>query len=110
MVKTETVVIRRSILSARNKVACGLTGKPKNPIVGIDAENVDNQLSTVGYVKYIFKFYMLAGNSRRVHDYMDSKAEIIEKMRAILFNWHIEVHIKFELMPETLYLTTYIVN
>jgi hypothetical protein len=31
-------------------------------------------------------------------------------MRAILADWIIEVHHKFELMPETLYLTMYIID
>ncbi|KAL7225014.1 hypothetical protein ACSBR1_020317 [Camellia fascicularis] len=48
--------------------------------------------------------------SGRVHDYMDSQPEINEKMRAILVDWLIEVHNKFELMLETLYLTINIVD
>lgn len=31
-------------------------------------------------------------------------------MRAILADWMVEVHSRFELMPETLYLTIYIVD
>lgn len=53
--------------------------------------------------------YILQSESQ-VHDYMDSQAEINEKMRAILVDWLIEVHHKFELMPETLYLTINIVD
>ncbi|KAK9266076.1 hypothetical protein L1049_003538 [Liquidambar formosana] len=41
---------------------------------------------------------------------MDTQPEINEKMRAILVDWLIEVHNKFELMPETLYLTINIVD
>lgn len=41
---------------------------------------------------------------------MDSQPEINEKMRAILIDWLIEVHQKFELNPETLYLTINIVD
>ena len=40
-----------------------------------------------------------------VHDYMGSQPDINAKMRSILVDWLIEVHRKFELMPETLYLT-----
>jgi G2/mitotic-specific cyclin-B, other len=36
--------------------------------------------------------------------------EVNPKMRAILADWIIEVHHKFELMPETLYLTMYIID
>lgn len=41
---------------------------------------------------------------------MDSQPEINSKMRAILVDWLIEVHRKFELMPESLYLTINIVD
>ena len=41
---------------------------------------------------------------------MDSQPEINFKMRSILMDWLTEVHRKFELMPETLYLTFNIVD
>ena len=37
--------------------------------------------------------------------YMRQQAHINEKMRAILIDWLVEVHLKFKLVPETLYLT-----
>ena len=40
-----------------------------------------------------------------MHDYMGLQADINAKMRSIIVDWLIEVHRKFELMPETLYLT-----
>jgi hypothetical protein len=43
-------------------------------------------------------------------DYIEAQVEINSKMRAILADWIIEVHHKFELMPETLYLAMYIVD
>jgi hypothetical protein len=39
-----------------------------------------------------------------------SQAEINERMRAILVDWIIEVHHRLTLMPETLYLTVYIID
>lgn len=41
---------------------------------------------------------------------MDSQPEISEKMRAILIDWIVEVHKKFELVTETLYLAINIVD
>jgi G2/mitotic-specific cyclin-B, other len=41
---------------------------------------------------------------------MGSQPEVNPKMRAILADWMVEVHRRFELMPETLYLTIYIVD
>uniref|UniRef100_A0A5B7API6 Putative G2/mitotic-specific cyclin S13-7-like n=1 Tax=Davidia involucrata TaxID=16924 RepID=A0A5B7API6_DAVIN len=99
-----------SILTARSKVACGLTNKPKDLEVNIDAADVDDELAVVEYVEDIYKFYKLTEDENRVHDYMGSQPEINSKMRSILVDWLIEVHRKFELMPETLYLTINIVD
>ncbi|KAK6163997.1 hypothetical protein DH2020_000861 [Rehmannia glutinosa] len=99
-----------SILTARSKVACGITKKPKDLIVDIDAADVDDELAAVEYIEDIYNFYKLTEDDGRVHDYMDSQREINSKMRAILVDWLIEVHKKFELMPESLYLTVNIVD
>jgi G2/mitotic-specific cyclin-B, other len=37
--------------------------------------------------------------------YLSKQTDINEKMRAILIDWLIEVHLKFKLLPETLFLT-----
>ncbi|PIA53862.1 hypothetical protein AQUCO_00900447v1 [Aquilegia coerulea] len=130
-----------SVLTARSKTACGITNKPKETVVDIDAADAENELAAVEYVEDLYKYYKLAEvnvcmillyvwslccnlfnyleaykisrglqNTSRVHDYMDSQPDINIKMRAILVDWLIEVHHKFELTPETLYLTIYIVD
>jgi len=43
-------------------------------------------------------------------NYMDEQKELQWKMRAILVDWLIEVHNKFRLLPETLYLTVNIID
>ena len=43
-------------------------------------------------------------------DYMKYQKDINEKMRAILFDWLVDVHLKFKLLPETLFLTIQIVD
>ncbi|KAK1372827.1 G2/mitotic-specific cyclin-2 like [Heracleum sosnowskyi] len=98
-----------SILSARSKVACGLVNRSKN-VTNIDATDVDDELAAVEYVEDIYKFYKLTEVDGRVHDYMVSQNDINSKMRAILIDWLIEVHRKFELVPESLYLTINIVD
>jgi cyclin B len=42
--------------------------------------------------------------------YMAHQTDINEKMRAILIDWLVEVHLKFKLMPETMYLTVNIID
>lgn len=42
--------------------------------------------------------------------YMKNQSDINEKMRAILIDWLVEVHLKFKLYPETLYLTVNLID
>lgn len=42
--------------------------------------------------------------------YMSRQLDINEKMRAILVDWIIEVHLKFKLLPETLFLTVGLID
>ncbi|KAF8007081.1 hypothetical protein BT93_K1169 [Corymbia citriodora subsp. variegata] len=99
-----------SVLTARSKAACGLTKKPKEQIVDIDAGDAHNELAAFEYIEDIYTFYKEAENECLPRDYMSSQPEINEKMRAILVDWLIEIHNKFELMPETLYLTINIID
>lgn len=55
-------------------------------------------------------FLFFSQNEGRAKDYMDSQPEINERMRAILIDWLIQVHYKFELSLETLYLTINIID
>jgi cyclin B len=44
-------------------------------------------------------------------DYMKRvQNDINEKMRSILIDWLIEVHLKFKLVPESLYLTVNLID
>ncbi|KAE9590479.1 hypothetical protein Lal_00023434 [Lupinus albus] len=99
-----------SVLTARSKAACGLTKKPKEQIIDIDAGDNANELAAVEYIEDMYKFYKLAENESRPNQYMDSQPEINERMRAILVDWLIDIQTKFDLSLETLYLTINIVD
>jgi len=43
-------------------------------------------------------------------EYMEEQADINGKMRAILIDWLVEVHMKYRLRPETLFLTVSIID
>ncbi|KAI4319641.1 hypothetical protein MLD38_033219 [Melastoma candidum] len=98
-----------SVLTARSKAACGLSRRPEG-IVDIDAADAGDELAVSDYVEDLYLFYKEAENECRPRDYMLSQPEINEKMRAILVDWLIDIHHKFELMPETLYLTINIID
>ncbi|GMN47131.1 hypothetical protein TIFTF001_016305 [Ficus carica] len=99
-----------STLSARSKAACGLTKKPKDQIVDIDAADGANELAVAEYIDELYGFYKLSEGETKLSDYIGLQPDINAKMRSILVDWLIEVHNKFELMPETLYLTINIVD
>ena len=42
--------------------------------------------------------------------YMSKQEDINEKMRSILIDWLVEVHLKFKLVPETLFLTVNLID
>ncbi|KAL3678048.1 hypothetical protein R1sor_021004 [Riccia sorocarpa] len=101
-------------LTARSE-ACGKHDtemlEAEEQIVNIDEADVDNQLAVVDYVEDIYSFYRKAEvQSCVAPDYMSRQADINDKMRAILIDWLIEVHLKFGLMPETLFLTTNLID
>nr|CAB3461092.1 unnamed protein product [Digitaria exilis] len=106
--RKKVVCTLTTVLTARSKTACGLN--QKELIEDIDKLDGNNQLAMVDYVEDIYKFYKAAEHESRPSDYMDNQPEVNPNMRAILTDWMAEVHGKFELMPETLYLTMYIVD
>ncbi|KAI3851672.1 hypothetical protein MKX03_022317 [Papaver bracteatum] len=65
-----------------------------------------NHLEVAEYVDDIYQYYwVMEAESTSLANYMEIQTDdITPKMRGILINWLIEVHYKFELMPETLFL------
>lgn len=77
----------------------------------IDVADHNNPLAVTQYINDIYAFYHRA--ETRYHpraDYMTSQKDINDKMRAILVDWLVEVHLKFKLMPETLFLTVNLID
>uniref|UniRef100_A0A0A9H6V0 Cyc1 n=1 Tax=Arundo donax TaxID=35708 RepID=A0A0A9H6V0_ARUDO len=106
--KKKVVCTLTTALTARSKTACGL--KQKELIEDIDKLDGNNQLAMVDYVDDIYMFYNASEHESRPSDYMGKQPEVNPKMRAILTDWMVGAHGIFQLMPETLYLTIYIVD
>ncbi|XP_076892873.1 G2/mitotic-specific cyclin-2-like [Bidens hawaiensis] len=80
-------------------------------IINIDDENEGDPLAVVEYIDEIYKHYKEQEITSCVsHTYMSQQHDITGRMRAILVDWLIEVHYKFELMEETLYLTVNLID
>ncbi|XVE56277.1 hypothetical protein DITRI_Ditri03aG0225700 [Diplodiscus trichospermus] len=83
----------------------------QEPVLDIDSSDKKNPLAVVEYIDDLYKFYKKAECTACVPpNYMAHQYDINERMRGILIDWLIEVHYKFELMDETLYLTVNLID
>eukprot|EP00908_Phaeocystis_cordata_P004397 Transcript_14781.p1 GENE.Transcript_14781~~Transcript_14781.p1 ORF type:complete len:331 (-),score=182.44 Transcript_14781:239-1231(-) len=77
----------------------------------VDAVDASNPQYIVPYLQDIHRHYREAeGLKHASPSYMSKQTDINAKMRAILIDWLVEVHLKFKLMPETLYLTVNLID
>ncbi|KAL1559914.1 putative cyclin-B3-1 isoform X1 [Salvia divinorum] len=65
-----------------------------------------NHLEVSDYVDDIYEYYwVMEAQNPSLKNYLETQQDIAPQMRGILINWLIEVHQRFELMEETLFLT-----
>ena len=77
----------------------------------VDERDIDDPLCVTTYVEDMYEYFRskeIATSVRPV--YMEDQQYINERMRSILVDWLVEVHLKFKLVPETLYLTINIID
>lgn len=77
----------------------------------IDMGDINDPQCVAEYMRDIQRYYReVEGRKVPPANYMSQQCDINEKMRAILVDWLVEVHNKFKLMPETLYLTIHLID
>uniref|UniRef100_A0A3Q7F050 Cyclin N-terminal domain-containing protein n=1 Tax=Solanum lycopersicum TaxID=4081 RepID=A0A3Q7F050_SOLLC len=75
-------------------------------LIDIDNDDAKNPLAGVEYVGDLYAYYRkMEVYSCVSPNYMEQQSEINGNMRGVLIDWIIEVHDKFELKEETLFLT-----
>lgn len=80
-------------------------------VQNLDEEDLDDPLMVAEYVVEIFEYLKkLEVSTRPNADYMDHQEDLEWKMRGILVDWLIEVHTRFHLLPETLFLAVNIID
>lgn len=80
-------------------------------VLDLDAEDAYDPLMATEYVVDIFEYLKeLEPVTMPNADYMDHQDELEWKMRGILVDWLIEVHTRFRLLPETLFLAVNIID
>ncbi|MFS8020310.1 putative cyclin domain-containing protein [Helianthus anomalus] len=83
----------------------------EEPVLDIDEADKGDPLAVFEYIDDIYSHYRKQEISSCVSpNYMSQQHDITDKMRAILVDWLIEVHYKFQLMEETLYLTVNLID
>ncbi|XP_019107884.2 putative cyclin-B3-1 isoform X2 [Beta vulgaris subsp. vulgaris] len=95
---TSSLISRSKLLKLSNEI------REQEQLPNIDDEG--NPLEVAEYVDEIYDYYWLVeAQSSPLENYMIIQTDATPQMRGLLINWLIEVHDKFDLMPETLYLT-----
>ncbi|KAK8946943.1 putative cyclin-B3-1 [Platanthera zijinensis] len=90
---TLSLVIRRSC-----------DGLVKNDLLA-NIDNFNNPLEVADYVDDIYEYYWTMEVVRpTISKYTEIQSDVTPKMRSILVNWLIEVHHKYKLMEESLFL------
>ncbi|ELT97248.1 hypothetical protein CAPTEDRAFT_151793 [Capitella teleta] len=76
----------------------------------IDKDDGDNPQLVSEYVQDIYKYMHSLEVRMPVRDHYLKGSELNGRMRGILVDWLVQVHLRFHLLPETLYLTVAIID
>ncbi|OBZ77405.1 G2/mitotic-specific cyclin cdc13 [Grifola frondosa] len=77
----------------------------------LDADDADDPLMVSEYVTDIFEYLKEVEQTTMPNpNYMDNQKDLTWKMRGILNDWLIQVHSRFRLLPETLFLCINLVD
>ncbi|KAF9437335.1 G2/mitotic-specific cyclin [Entomortierella beljakovae] len=77
----------------------------------LDAYDVDDPLMVSEYAVQIFDYLRrLELETMPNPNYMDTQKELAPRMRGVLIDWLAEVHHKFKLLPETLFLAVNLID
>lgn len=86
-------------------------GEQEESVEDIDAEDVNNPQLVTEYVNEIYSYLRIVESSQCIRaDYLAGQTEILPKMRAVLIDWLVGVHLQFHLLQETLYTTVAILD
>ncbi|KAI0529739.1 hypothetical protein KFK09_002297 [Dendrobium nobile] len=95
---------RRKSYTLSLVVRRGCDSLMKNDLLA-NIDDITNPLEVVDYVDGIYQYYWTMEEERpSLANFMDIQSDITSKMRSILVNWLIEVHHKYQLMEESLFL------
>lgn len=90
-------------------------GEAKNAfmegVTDLDAEDFDDPLMVAEYVVEIFEYLQELEKATMPNpEYMDHQENLEWHLRGVLVDWLIEVHTRFHLLPETIFLAVNIID
>ena len=105
-------VMHRTISQTDNPViASNPSSYQFGPSDNIDERDAEDPLCATEYVQDMYYHFRGKEATTSVRPlYMENQTHINERMRSILVDWLVEVHLKFKLVPETLYLTINLID
>jgi Cyclin, N-terminal domain len=107
LVLSQAPIGQRSGRLLANPTSYQVTGNVDN----IDERDKDDPLCATTYVSDMYAHFREKELVTSVRPgFMVKQSHINERMRAILVDWLVEVHLKFKLVPETLYLTINLID
>uniref|UniRef100_A0A8C5LX98 G2/mitotic-specific cyclin-B1 n=1 Tax=Leptobrachium leishanense TaxID=445787 RepID=A0A8C5LX98_9ANUR len=108
MVSDSPSPMETSVSSAED--ACQAFSSALMLVQDVDEEDADNPLLCSDYVKDIYSYLRQLEAELAIHpDYLEGQG-INGHMRAILIDWLVQVHQRFKLLQETLFLTVAILD
>lgn len=110
--QTRQRVMHRTISQTDNPViASNPSSYQFGPADNIDERDAEDPLCATEYVQDMYHHFRGKEAITSVRPlYMENQTHINERMRSILVDWLVEVHLKFKLVPETLYLTINLID
>lgn len=99
------------VIAANPAIAANPLGYQFGPADNIDERDAEDPLCATEYVQDMYDHFRAKEAITSVRPlYMENQTHINERMRSILVDWLVEVHLKFKLVPETLYLTVNLID
>jgi cyclin B len=111
-IRSRQRVMHRTISRTENPVSSSNPSSYQfGPADNIDERDAEDPLCATEYVQDMYHHFRGKEAITSVRPlYMENQTHINERMRSILVDWLVEVHLKFKLVPETLYLTINLID
>lgn len=111
VVSVDIQVQKEDVVDLVTPRADGADPESLEPKFDLDEDDADDPLMVSEYVGEIFEYLKdLELATMANENYMDNQPDLEWKMRGILVDWLLEVHTRFRLLPETMFLCVNIID